>query len=83
MGYDTATGVHRRRNTVGKSRSSQDDLRQLLRARRSWRDYRSLGKFKETATPTKHLYMRFGFDFTDAPAAVIRELAVFIILIHV
>lgn len=36
------------------------------------------GKFTETATPTKHLYMRFGFDFTDAPAAVIRELAVFI-----
>lgn len=36
------------------------------------------GRFEETLTPTKHLYMRFAFDFTDAPAAVIRELAVFV-----
>ena len=36
------------------------------------------GRFKETATPTKHLYMRFGFDFTDAPTSTIRELAVFV-----
>lgn len=36
------------------------------------------GNFTESATPTKHLYMRFGFDFTDAPNATIRELAVFV-----
>lgn len=36
------------------------------------------GRFSETATPTKHLYMRFAFDFTDAPAATIRELGVFV-----
>lgn len=36
------------------------------------------GRFTASATPTKYLYMRFAFDFTDAPAAVIRELAVFI-----
>ena len=36
------------------------------------------GRFQETATPTKHLYMRFAFDFTDAPTSTIRELAVFV-----
>lgn len=36
------------------------------------------GRFSETATPTKHLYMRFAFDFTDAPTSTIRELAVFV-----
>lgn len=36
------------------------------------------GKFSESATPTKHLYMRFAFDFTDAPTSTIRELAVFV-----
>lgn len=36
------------------------------------------GRFTESATPTKHLYMRFAFDFTDAPTATIRELAVFV-----
>lgn len=36
------------------------------------------GKFTESLTPTKHLYMRFGFDFTDAPTSTIRELAVFV-----
>lgn len=36
------------------------------------------GSFSETATPTKHLYMRFAFDFTDAPTSTIRELAVFV-----
>lgn len=36
------------------------------------------GRFTESLTPSKHLYMRFGFDFTDAPNAVIRELAVFV-----
>lgn len=36
------------------------------------------GHFTESATPTKHLYMRFAFDFTDAPTSTIRELAVFV-----
>lgn len=36
------------------------------------------GRFTESATPTKHLYMRFAFDFTDAPTSIIRELAVFV-----
>lgn len=36
------------------------------------------GRFSQTDQPTKHLYMRFAFDFTDAPAATIRELAVFV-----
>lgn len=36
------------------------------------------GRFTESLVPTKHLYMRFGFDFTDAPNATIRELAVFV-----
>ena len=36
------------------------------------------GRFTESVAPTKHLYMRFAFDFTDAPTAVIRELAVMV-----
>lgn len=36
------------------------------------------GKFTESISPTKHLYMRFGFDFTDAPTSTIRELAVMV-----
>lgn len=36
------------------------------------------GKFTVSQTPTKYLYVRFAFDFQDAPAATIRELAVFI-----
>lgn len=28
--------------------------------------------------PTNHLYLRFNFDFTDAPSAVIREVGVFV-----
>lgn len=36
------------------------------------------GRFAESATPTKHLYMRFAFDFTDAPTSTIRELAVMV-----
>lgn len=36
------------------------------------------GRFSETLTPTKHLYMRYAFDFTDAPTSTIRELAVFV-----
>lgn len=36
------------------------------------------GRFKASDTPTKYLYMRFAFDFTDAPASTLREIAVFI-----
>lgn len=36
------------------------------------------GVFTESATPTRHLYFRFNFDFGDAPTASIREVAVFI-----
>lgn len=36
------------------------------------------GKFRTSATPTKYLYMRFSFDFSDAPASSIRELGVFV-----
>lgn len=36
------------------------------------------GRFSVSATPTKYLYMRFSFDFTDAPANTIREVAVFL-----
>jgi hypothetical protein len=36
------------------------------------------GRFSETLTPTKHLYMRFAFDFADSPTATIRELAVMV-----
>lgn len=36
------------------------------------------GRFSESAEPTKYLYMKFSFDFADAPAATIRELGVFI-----
>ena len=36
------------------------------------------GRFKASDVPTKYLYMRFAFDFTDAPASTIREIAVFI-----
>jgi hypothetical protein len=35
------------------------------------------GRFTVSQTPTKYLYLRFAFDFTDAAGAVIRELAVF------
>lgn len=35
-------------------------------------------RFVLSATPTPHLYMRFNFDFTDASASVIREIAVFV-----
>lgn len=34
-------------------------------------------KYVVSATPTSYLYMRFNFEYTDAPAATIRELAVF------
>lgn len=36
------------------------------------------GRFSVSVDPTKYLYMRFAFDFTDAPASTIREIAVFI-----
>lgn len=35
------------------------------------------GRFTVSATPTKYLYMRFSFDFSDASASTIREVAVF------
>lgn len=38
----------------------------------------SEGRFTVSNTPTKYLYLRFAFDFLDAPDATIRELAVFI-----
>lgn len=36
------------------------------------------GRFEESPVATNHLYMRFNFDFFDAPTASIREVAVFI-----
>lgn len=36
------------------------------------------GRFKESATPTNHIYLRFNFDFFDAPTATIRETAVYV-----
>lgn len=36
------------------------------------------GRFTESSTPTRFLFMRFSFDFTDAPTADIRELAIFL-----
>lgn len=36
------------------------------------------GRFSETLTPTKHIYMRFAFDFTDAPTSAIREIGVLV-----
>ena len=35
------------------------------------------GRFTVSEAPTKYLYMRFSFDFTDAAASTIREVAVF------
>lgn len=35
------------------------------------------GEFTESVTPTKYIYLRFNFDFVDAPVASIREVAVF------
>lgn len=35
-------------------------------------------RFVLSNEPTPHLYMRFNFDFTDAPASVIREIAIFV-----
>lgn len=36
------------------------------------------GRFSVSTEPTKYLYMRFAFDFTDAEAATIRETAIFL-----
>lgn len=36
------------------------------------------GRFAESATPTNHLFLRFNFDFADAPLASIREIGIFI-----
>lgn len=38
----------------------------------------SEGRFTVSNTPTKYLYLRFAFDFLDAPDETIRELGVFI-----
>lgn len=35
------------------------------------------GNFTASVSPTKYLYLKVGFDYLDAPASVIREVAVF------
>lgn len=35
------------------------------------------GRFTVSEAPTKYLYMRFSFDFSDAPASTIREVGIF------
>lgn len=35
-------------------------------------------RFRLSEEPTRHLFMRFSFDYLDAPASTIRELAVFV-----
>lgn len=36
------------------------------------------GRFSRSVEPTNNLYSTFRFDFADAPAAVIREIGVFV-----
>lgn len=36
------------------------------------------GRFALSTEPTNHLYLRFLFDYADAPTAVIREIAVYV-----
>lgn len=36
------------------------------------------GRFSPSATATKWIYLRFAFDFADAPSASIREVAVYL-----
>lgn len=36
------------------------------------------GRFRETIESSRHIYIRFNFDFTDAPTSSIREVAVFV-----
>ena len=35
------------------------------------------GRYTVSATPTRHLLFRIAYDFGDAPASVIREVALF------
>lgn len=35
------------------------------------------GRFTVSGTPTNNLFLRFNFDFTDAPLASIREIGIF------
>lgn len=36
------------------------------------------GRFTVSPTPTKYLYLKFNYDYEDAPTATIRETAIFI-----
>ena len=36
------------------------------------------GRFRETVEPSRNIYLRFNFDFTDAPTSTIREVAVMV-----
>lgn len=36
------------------------------------------GRFREVTQETNNLYMRFNFDFSDSPTAIIREAGVFV-----
>ena len=36
------------------------------------------GRFTASATPSRHLFLKFNYDFTDAPTSTIRELAVYV-----
>lgn len=36
------------------------------------------GRFSVSSTPTRYLFLRFTFDFNDAPSAIIREIGVFL-----
>lgn len=36
------------------------------------------GRFSVSEVPTKYIYLRFSFDFDDAPSETIRELGVFV-----
>ncbi|EDY2030049.1 hypothetical protein GTB64_004491 [Salmonella enterica] len=38
----------------------------------------SQGRFTASVAPTKYLYLRFAYDFTDGAQATIRELGVFV-----
>ncbi len=38
----------------------------------------SSGTFSKTTTPTRHLYLRFRFDFDDALEQTVREIGVFL-----
>jgi len=36
------------------------------------------GRFRESIDPQRHIFLRFNFDFFDAPDATIREVGVFV-----